>query len=67
MRHICNFSLLLTTCFLSYNGEADAKALAEARKCREDGYSTVMMKQEKAKEEYEAFAKTQNFAKVEFI
>ena len=43
------------------------KALAEARKCREDGYSTVMMKQEKAKEEYEAFAKTQNFAKVEFI
>lgn len=43
------------------------KAIETARKYRENGYSTVMMKQEHSKEEYEKFAETQNFAKVLFM
>lgn len=43
------------------------KAIETARKYRESGYSTVMMKQEHSKEEYEKFAETQNFAKVLFM
>lgn len=43
------------------------KAIDEARKYREAGYSTVMMKQEREKGDYESFAKTQNFSKVLFL
>lgn len=43
------------------------KAIDEARKYREAGYSTVMMKQEQEKADYESFAKTQNFSKVLFL
>ena len=43
------------------------KAIEEARKYREEGYSTVMMKQEKTKEDYEKYAESQNFAKVLFL
>lgn len=43
------------------------KAIEEARKYREEGYSTVMMKQEKQKEYYEKYAKSHNFAKVLFL
>ena len=43
------------------------KALEEARNYRKEGYATVMMKQEQAKEDYEAYAHKQNFAKVIFL
>ncbi len=43
------------------------KAIEEARNYRDAGYSTVMMKQEQVKEDYEEFAKAQNFAKVVFL
>ncbi len=43
------------------------KALEEARNYRKEGYATVMMKQEQEKEDYEAFAQKQNFAKVIFL
>ncbi len=43
------------------------KAIKEARNYRDAGYSTVMMKQEQVKEDYEEFAKAQNFAKVVFL
>ncbi|MBQ6787818.1 MAG: ATP phosphoribosyltransferase regulatory subunit [Lachnospiraceae bacterium] len=48
--------------------QCDIQSAIEAtRKYREDGYSTVMMKQEQSKEEYEKFAETQNFAKILFL
>lgn len=43
------------------------KAIEEARNYRDAGYATVMMKQEQVKEDYEEFAKAQNFAKVVFL
>lgn len=43
------------------------KALEEARDYRKEGYATVMMKQEQSKEDYEAYAQKQNFAKVVFL
>lgn len=43
------------------------KAIEEARNYRDAGYATVMMKQEQIKEDYEEFAKAQNFAKVVFL
>ena len=43
------------------------KALEEARNYRKEGYATVMMKQKQAKEDYEAYAHKQNFAKVIFL
>lgn len=43
------------------------KAIQEARKYREEGYSTVMLKQERNKEDYEKFAQKQNIAKVVYL
>lgn len=43
------------------------KAIIEAKKYRSEGWSTVMMKQEKTKEAYEQFAKENNFAKTIFV
>lgn len=42
-------------------------AIAEAKKYRAEGYSTVMMKQEQSKEAYEQFAKSHQFAKVIYM
>lgn len=44
-----------------------AKAIAEAKKYRSEGYSTVMMMQEKSKDEYEHFANENNFAKLVYV
>ena len=43
------------------------KALEEACNYRQKGYATVMLKQEQTKENYEAYAQKQNFAKVVFL
>lgn len=44
-----------------------AKAVSEAKKYRESGYSTVMMKKEKEQQDYNKFAEANNFAKVMFL
>ena len=43
------------------------RALEEACNYRQKGYATVMLKQEQTKENYEAYAQKQNFAKVVFL
>ncbi len=43
------------------------QAIEEARRQRAAGFATVMMKQEQSKEDYEKYAKEQNFAKVLFL
>ena len=42
-------------------------AIREAKNCREDGYSTVMMKKETFNEKYNEFAEANNFVKVIFM
>ncbi|MBQ7945059.1 MAG: ATP phosphoribosyltransferase regulatory subunit [Lachnospiraceae bacterium] len=51
---------------LVYSCDAE-KAISEAKKYRNEGYSTVMMKQEKSKEAYEQFAKANHFAKLIYV
>lgn len=43
------------------------KAITSARDYRKQGYCTVMMTQEKSREEYQEYAKNNNFARVIFI